>query len=180
LVLEALEAEQEAWVRERSQEVEQLPGRVRVRIEELAPIIPSDLEDLFLSERVGLVVHSGPPEEVAQLLEMAQRERSAGAATQILLVSPQARAQQDVLVREFFPAAALFSRAAFVVTGGGYNSVAEGRALASRFLGRPFPRKWDDQAARLRESGNLQEPTESPINGLGRAAEVLAGWYRKA
>ncbi|MGC4053761.1 MAG: hypothetical protein QM757_31625 [Paludibaculum sp.] len=50
---------------------------------------------------------------------------------------------------EYYPAGNLMARAAHVVTGAGYNSMADMMFQSSRHTAVAFERRFDDQAARL-------------------------------
>jgi hypothetical protein len=172
LLLESLDPEHRSWVEQKSQQLEVLPARVRL------PLGLDLLGEAFDGEDTGVVVHSGPPEEVEPLLRQARMELEKGAATRLVLVSPVPFRVPGVEHRECYPAARLYAEAAFVVTGGGYNSVAEGLALARKHIAIPFPRRWDDQFARVRELTGTKEAGSKEQNGLGPAAEALARWWQ--
>lgn len=92
-----------------------------------------------------LVVHSGPADEVAELVAYA-RETAAieGVNPRVVLVGTGGL---DVL-----PAWPLFARAARLVTAAGANAIRQGLAHAPEVphLVLPLPRRWDDQPARAR------------------------------
>jgi hypothetical protein len=71
-------------------------------------------------------------------------------------------------VWEVFPASRLYDRAHRIVTGAGYNSVAEMALRPEKHLCVPFERRYDDQAARI------QEPLAGPEDGAPSAANFLA------
>lgn len=177
--LESLDPGHRIWLETVAQEVVRLPGRIRT---ELGTTLPPETAALDRDAEIdledsALVVHSGPPREVEALLELARQHLGESGARQLVLVSPvpPTRREADLSWREGYPVAGYFPRAALVVTGGGYNSVAEGRALARRHLALAFPRRWDDQEGRLAE---LESEGQGRTNGLTLASEKLAAWWQ--
>jgi hypothetical protein len=138
---EPLAAEQEALL---PVETVRLPGPIRLEPGQVATPVPRELD----RDGLHLVVHSGPATEVAQLVALA----------------PEPRA---VIHLNYYPACNVMGRAAHVYTGAGYNSMADmlGRANHTAV---PFPRSYDDQAARRR--GFFTEP----IDGTALAARTIA------
>ncbi len=96
-----------------------------------------------------LVVHAGPPDEVATLVAYARDVAAAeGVRPRIERVVPDDAGRLAV-----FPAAPRFPAADRVFTGCGFNAMREGAALGERHRFLPFPRRYDDQpwrAARRR------------------------------
>lgn len=123
-----------------------LPGPIRLAPGRVETPVPRELD----REGLHLVVHSGPAVEVAQLVALA----------------PEPRA---VVNLNYYPACNVMARAAHVYSGAGYNIMAD-------MLGReshtavPFPRRYDDQAARVR--GFFTEP----IDGTELAARTIASF----
>lgn len=164
--LEALEPAHDAWLAAHGGELVDLPGPVGFPLE-AALGKPDPALRARLDAGAPLVVHSGPPAEVEALLDLARRLDDA--APEPVLVTPDPRAFPGHAAFEAFPAARLFPHAATLVTGGGYNLVAEGAALGARHHARAFPRRWDDQAARL------AAPRREAVGGEDAAA-ALARW----
>ncbi len=94
--------------------------------------LPQELD----RDGLTLVVHSGAEDEVRQLVALA-----GDGAT---VISPW-------FGSEHFPASVLYSRARRIVTGAGYNCMAELLAHRHKHTAVAFERNYDDQAARLRE-----------------------------
>jgi hypothetical protein len=138
---EPLAAEQEALL---PGDTVRLPGPIRLEPGRVATPVPQELD----RDGLHLVVHSGPSAEVAQLVALA----------------PEPRA---VVNLNYYPACNVMARAAHVYSGAGYNMMADmlGRANHTAV---PFPRRFDDQAARLR--GFFTEP----IDGTALAARTIA------
>ena len=82
-----------------------------------------------------LIVHSGPAEEVVALVALAQPP--------YIVISPWPKV-------EYYPAVNLYSRARRIITGAGYNSMADLLAHRARHTAVPFPRRYDDQHARVK------------------------------
>jgi len=94
------------------------------------------------------IVHSGPPEEVVRLADLARRvmaERGIAGAPEIF--TPEAG---------LFPVERHLSRFSDVVAGAGYAACAAAAVLNGRvrYHLHPFPRRFDDQVLRL---GRLRE-----------------------
>lgn len=117
------------------------PGRVRTPV-------PAALD----MDGLTLVVHSGPAEEVEVLRAMA--------AGPHVLISPWAG-------WEYYPATNLYARAERVITGAGYNSMADMLAHKGRHKAVAFERRHDDQAARLRSF------FRTAGNGTGQAVRAI-------
>ncbi len=106
-----------------------------------------------------LVVHSGPPEEVAELVAYARDTAAAeGVDPRVMVIGPGGL---DVL-----PAWPLFARCARLVTAAGANAVRQRAAHAPNVphLLLPLSRRWDDQAARAR---HVRLPAPTPARHPG-------------
>lgn len=135
--------EQEAWLRSRSDEM--------LHLDLVDPLAPSPDVDV---DGAWLVVHGGPEAETAELVAFARDTAVAeGVDPRIVVVGPGGL---DVL-----PAWPLFADAARLVTGGGANAVRQGRLHAPHVshLVLPFPRRWDDQPARVRRMHRTRHPS---------------------
>ena len=99
-------------------------------------VVPLDLS-LPLVEEVEeegywLVVHSGPEEEVRELVAYA---RELGAPKQVIVAGT-------------YPAAHLFPAAAKIVTAAGFNVMLETEQWRAKHVVVPFARRFDDQFVR--------------------------------
>lgn len=103
-----------------------------------------------------LVVHSGPEHEIAELIGHAR-----GPFT---VISPWPGAC------EYYPASHLYANAAHIITGAGYNSMAELLGSRERHTAVAFERRHDDQHARLRE---FFAPGASRFDGAAEAAGAI-------
>jgi hypothetical protein len=147
--LESLHPDHDRFVSEASLEVTPLSLVDPPRPDSALPESIATMSDYWL------LVHSGPPNEVADLIvyakDIMKRER---ATCPLVVCTPAAITESaDVKVVGYFPAADLFPRARGVVTACGFNVMREARALGARHHCLPLPRRYDDQftrAARIR------------------------------
>jgi hypothetical protein len=119
-----------------------------------------------------LVVHSGPPEEVEQLVHLAREDMLPGDDGQIVAVVPQGTAHPEVSSYRFFPASLLHPHVHRLVTGAGYNCIAEACLCREKHLCHAFSRRYDEQNERLREL--FLNPAPSTENGAPAAARWIA------
>jgi hypothetical protein len=108
----------------------ELPGPIRLAPGRIATRVPRELD----RDGLTLVVHSGPPEEVDALVALAE--------SPFALIAPAGGI-------DYYPATNLYARARRVITGAGYNSMADLLPWRGKHTALPFPRRYDDQAARL-------------------------------
>jgi hypothetical protein len=99
----------------------------------------------LLDEPHWLVVHSGAGEELEVLMARAAD------APRVVVVSPRrpARLPANAVWRDVYPVAPHLPHAERIVSGAGFNLMAETAALRERHTAVPFPRALDDQYARL-------------------------------
>jgi hypothetical protein len=142
-----------------------LPGPIRLRPGVVNTPPPAELERLLDTGRLSLVVHSGPVEELRLL---AARLRTS--TNRIAAITPWRDALAGIPCFDYFPFGNIAERAASVVSGAGYNIMADMMAHRARHTPIAFERRWDDQAARL-----AALPSR-PSDGTAAAAEaVLSG-----
>ncbi len=120
-----------------------LPGPIRLRPGLVPTPVPPDLERILDAGHCCLVVHGGPADEVAQLVAAARGHGDPVAVT------PWGDAVEGVRSFDYFPAGNLVDRAVHVVSGAGYNVMADMMFLRHRHTAVSFPRRFDDQAGRL-------------------------------
>lgn len=122
-----------------------------------------------------LVVHSGPVTETDELVAYARAEADReGLRPHLVVVTPgpadppatatatatATDGDGPVIVVDAYPAAPLMRGADRVFTGGGSNAVREVIAAGAEHRALPFPRRFDDQAARLaRTVGRRTRPS---------------------
>ena len=98
--------------------------------------VPLDLSLPFVEaveeEPYWLVVHSGPEEEVRELVAYAR----------------ELGAPKELIVADTFPAAPLFPAAAKIVTAAGFNVMLETEQWRAKHVVVPFARRFDDQFVR--------------------------------
>ena len=110
-----------------------------------------------------LVAHSGPAEEIRELLDYARDLAAAeGVSPALILIAPRALpyCAPDVVRLHANPARALYPQAARIITACGFNTMSETLAYRGihRFL--PMTRALDDQYSRAARRREAQE--ESP------------------
>lgn len=108
----------------------------------IATPVPRPLEELLDGGDTTLVIHSGPRSEISTLIRSSESKR-------IALVSPWE--VPGVPRFDYYPAGNILARASHVVTGAGYNAVADMIFLRDRHTAIPFERRYDDQFARVRD-----------------------------
>lgn len=126
-----------------------------------APIDPRSVTGAWL------VVHAGPPAEVAELLAYAgDQARAEQVDAEVVVVTPGGPSVLDELgverrwiaeqvdrgrlrALDAYPARPLFDHAARIVTAGGWNSVRQLAPWAAKHRALPVLRRLDDQFARV-------------------------------
>ncbi len=136
-----------------------LPGPVRLAPGTIPAPVPRGLEELLDSGDATLVIHSGTVAEIQTLIRAADAKR-------VALVSPWE--VPGVPRFDFYPAGNILARARHVVTGAGYNAIADMIFLRDRHTAIPFERRYDDQFARIR-AGWLPDR-----DGTAEAARLIA------
>jgi hypothetical protein len=100
-----------------------------------------------LPENTWVVLHSGPLEEVRELVAYAHElQTSEGIAAPIQIVGPDLCLDSPSL--PCFPAAGYFAHASRVITACGFNVMRQSVAARARHHFMPFARPLDDQYAR--------------------------------
>lgn len=157
IAAETLGAEHEAVLTASGVPVVRLPGPVRLRPGVVAPPVPAELNRILDTGCACLVVHGGPIAEVEQLVELAQGRG------ELAVITPWGARSF-----EYFPAGNLMERAAHVVTGAGYNAMADMMFRRDHHTAVAFPRRFDDQSGRLSSWRNVD------TDGTRQAAEAVA------
>jgi hypothetical protein len=105
------------------------------------------------AERHGVVVCvSGRGEEAEWYGRVAAMFADAGVDVRCLCAEPPTHCPPEICVRHW-PGIEVLATARVVVGSGGYHTVHECAALGISLVGRAWPRKYDDQAARLQRTG---------------------------
>lgn len=168
IVAEPLADDHLALLESGESELLPLPGRIRFPAEEFPTVVPEPLAVHLLQDRVWLVVHTGPREEVLVLLQRAQEDMKKGGGGVVAAVILHPPDDVECPVFELFPASHLYGAAFRVVTGAGYGSLADMAPWPpDKHLCVPFQRRYDDQAARL---DGLDAGAE---DGTPHACEIL-------
>lgn len=139
-ILEELEPEHGQFLELASERVETLD-----LIDPPTPALEGVEEDFWL------VVHSGPGDEVGQLLlYAAEMQRIEGCNDAILLSSPVEPEPTGIPFRrvDAWPASSWFASAARVITACGFNVMRQMAPWREKHRYLPFPRRLDDQFAR--------------------------------
>lgn len=136
-----------------------LSGPVRLAPGTIREPVPPALEELLDRGGVTLVIHSGVETEVRTLIDAAPEGPLA-------VVSPWEI--PGVTGFDYYPAGNLLARAGRVITGAGYNSMADMLFWRERHTAIPFERTFDDQAARVRAAWYPSR------DGTAEAARIIA------
>lgn len=146
--VEPLVDEHEAFLREHSEEIAMLdPSDPPATLDR--GIIGQLHEWSHDGTPLWLIVHSGPEEEIAELLayarDLAAMEK---AAPRFLLVAPHPAPSPDLFHLDIYPAYPLFPHVARIITACGFNVMRQAHSYRNihRFL--PFARRYDDQFTR--------------------------------
>jgi hypothetical protein len=145
--------------------VVRLPGRIRLAPGAVNVAVPEGLERALRRGNTWLVVHSGPEEELRRLIRVARERMPEGA--ELAAITPWRVEDAGCACFEYYPAANIVERAAGVVSGAGYNIVADMTHARERLIATAFERRYDDQAGRLASLGAASEGTDA-------AAEAIA------
>lgn len=168
IVTEPLSNEHEALLKKASGEIHKLSGRIRFPHDKIETPAPVELEKLLDGGRLWLVVHSGTWSETKRLVDAAKEDMRKSGGGEIAGIFPVAHAQDRFPCFEYFPAAKLFPRVHCLVSGAGYNVMAEAAAAGCRHIAVPFRRMYDDQRARI------FGPPAGTADGSREAASILA------
>ena len=100
------------------------------------------------------IEHSGPEEEVRELLEYARSCSDAeGTRPMFVLNTPSGRIEgADIRTVSTFRSLPFYERAKRIITGAGFNVMRKARAFKEKHRALPFQRRFDDQALRVRLS----------------------------
>ncbi len=130
-----------------------LDGPIRLAPDRIRTPLPRELD----RDGLTFVVHSGPPEEVNALRALAQTEAT--------VIAPFGGI-------DYYPAQNLYARAARVITGAGYNAMADMLWHREKHTAVAFDRNYDDQLARLAHF------YQTPIDGTSQAVDAISRVWR--
>jgi len=150
IVLEPLSADHEHALTA-ANGVVRLPGPVRLRPGVVNPPVPANLQRILDAGNAWLIVHGGVQNEVDRLIAEARARMPE--ESPLAVVSPWDGAF------DYYPAANIVAQAAHVLTGAGYNSMADMLHRPNHHTAIAFPRRFDDQPARLAQPRPDQEGT---------------------
>lgn len=136
--VEELAPDHEAFVRAQSEEIIDL---------DLTPVPPARV----VVEPFWVIVHSGPEEEVSELVAYAAnlRDLATDRPERILVASRCSMTLPAGFERtDEYPVTHLFPSAARIISAAGFNVMSETAAWAEKHHVVPFPRRFDDQYLR--------------------------------
>lgn len=130
-----------------------LDGPIRLAPDRIRTPVPRELQ----RDGLTLVVHSGPQEEVEALRALANEEA--------VVIAPFGGI-------DYYPAQNLYARASRVITGAGYNAMADMLWHREKHTALAFARNYDDQHARL------QNFYTTPTDGTPQAVAAIKDVWR--
>ena len=148
-VIEPLNGDLEEYIRSTGVPVSRLSGRIRFPSERFVPNIPVVLQRVLDAERTALIVHSGPEQEVIDLVRTAEQYTEYGEFRKTVLISPRQTKISGIATYNYFPASHLFPAADCIISGCGYNMIAETRMYRAKHTAVGLFRKYDNQQFRL-------------------------------
>ena len=150
-IVEELTAEHDAFVRANSNSV------IELDLHFPAAHVPS------VESPYWLIVHSGPDEEVRELVAYTSELRAmAAAACEVLVATPCALELPAGFRRvDAVPATHLYGNAEHIITAGGFNVMLETEPWRNRHTVLPFPRRFDDQFLRAARRARKRNATAS-------------------
>lgn len=155
--VEELGAPQQHWLERHSDRCEPL---------ELADA-PLEAPHIEMREPFWLIVHSGPRQEVAELLAYADEIRAAERSEVPLWLAslaPPAALPRATRVLDVYPAAALFAHAQRIFSAAGFNVMRQSAAYRHKHMVLPMPRRYDDQFERARRAfGGPRSGASDPL-----------------
>jgi hypothetical protein len=137
IIAEPIGPGHERLIQEWGIDTRRLPGRIRFPHAPDPPPLPAGLVNKMKTGRLWLVVHSGPEHELHRLIRHV-RESVTDDEDRIAFISPWPRKQAGCPGFEYFPASHLFARAHRVITGAGYNAMAEMTGHSDKHIAIPF------------------------------------------
>jgi UDP:flavonoid glycosyltransferase YjiC (YdhE family) len=170
LVAEPLNPDYQSRLDQDAREMQSLDGRICFPAEKIDVPIPRGLQDMMDNGPVALVVHSGPAHEVQLLLDRAREDTDGHGSGRIALITPRLMEELGLPWFEYFPAAKLYSQATAIITGAGYNSLAETEFYHDKRSLIPFDRRYDDQP------GRFKSPPMASADGTAQATRIICDW----
>jgi hypothetical protein len=121
-----------------------------VQLDLAGPQPMSGAPDVHAPRGYWLIVHSGPAEEVQELINYAVALREVERSkTKVLVATACDVAMPEDFTRvDAFPATPLFAAAARIVSAAGFNVMLETEPWRDKHVVLPFARRFDDQFAR--------------------------------
>ena len=150
MIAEILESEHQVYLDRHGQ----IKQKLRLDYNYLARLNPIPEKIEITQQETWLIVHSGPAEEVKQLLDYAQElARLEQKKPRYWLFTQSECGHNDgqIEIKTHFPALHYFSAGSRLFTAGGFNSVQLHRYFQGKHHFLPFPRKYDDQFWRVQQ-----------------------------
>ena len=145
------------------------------------PPLPKPLPFLQDVEHHWLILHSGPDEEINDLINYAKQIRNIELKQNpLLLVSPSAInkwSHQQVMHKRFFPAHQLMPFVDKIITACGCNTMRQAKQYRHKHHFFPFSRRYDDQyfrAAFYRNNTEDRKQQENAGNARRRMSENIS------
>jgi hypothetical protein len=145
--VESLTKDHEDFLRARSLEVRDLSLKgayQSARVDEGA-------KRVSFREPLWLIVHSGPDEEILELVSYAvEMSRIERVDPSLILIAPRRPVELPGRVThlDLYPASSLYSKAERIITACGFNAMCETEPYREKHRFYPFPRRFDDQFLR--------------------------------
>jgi len=140
------------------------------RCEDLHLIDSAPVAACVEAQPYWLVVHSGPAQEVADLIAYAEEVRAMEGVEVPLLVATldaPARLPAGAHLLDVYPAAAYFAAAQRIFSAAGFNVMRQTTLFRDKQMLLPMPRRFDDQFERARRSaaahGNVTGKAGAPV-----------------
>ncbi len=171
--IEPLSDDHKTLISETSANHYKLKNRIRFPYEKMKQTVPPDLQDLLSSNKLHLVVHSGPQHETERLIMIAENNIKKDSKGELAIISPVYAEMKMKNAYDYFPAAALFNEAYHIYTGGGYNTITETELFPDKVTALPFPRSYDDQQARIDNLKSI-DFSSNQQSGAIQAAEIIS------
>ena len=182
--VEPLPGEQEKILNNNKNNIFKLDRRICFPFMDFIQKRPQALDALLDESKTHLVVHSGPVHETEMLIKKAKRRIQDEGEGTVAIINPASFQRRDHNAFDYFPAAALYSDAYHIYTGGGYNAIAEQDNYRGRVTRIPFDRYYDDQHFRIAmvsHKGQVCEVVDKKSTGVKpgaqQASEIIADVY---
>ncbi len=152
LICEPLSMDHRSYINKSDSEVAELNGRIVFPSHTIDLPETDQLKKLCKESPTVLIVHSGPVHEVRKLVSQAADTMKS--SDTVLIINPfmeEIPETKNCLAVDYFPAVHLYPHVEKIVTGCGYNTIAETFGFSDKHVAIPFDRYYDDQKGRYDE-----------------------------